>query len=927
MDDLLITAALIVLAVPIWLIVLTVKHIGLRHRTEALAAEVNRLGAALQLAQAQQRSPVPVAQVAPTEAALPTAPPAAATPPVEPQPGLPEPTASPWQRAMAAHAAAKVDAAKDTAAPVDAAPDQNRPIVLTADRLAKLTAWLRDNWVYAVSALSLALAGVFFVQYGIEKGLLPPAVRVAFAMLFGAALIVVGEWMRRKHGDDTAANTAYLPSVFAGAGLVSIFAAIIAARQMYGLIGQEVAFVGLVLTAILAIVLGWFYGPLLAATGLIGAALAPMVVGGNSTNTDWLYGYFTLIAATGLAIDAIRRWAWVSVLALAIGYGCGFLILSAGAAPSGWTATLTILALLAASLPLLQAIPRHDGPATLEAAVLRNGIWPSFPTRLAAGAMLATTLGLLALDADTALDGMVVYAALTLLATAYLLWADKARGLIDLALLPMVAFLIRLALDAVSTAPLMWEFASQAIALRPAETAAPYTVTVLLGLATLISGAAALRARGTLYPSLFALAASLVAPLAAVVLELLWHPAQTLGDGPWALHIMALAALMTVFAITFAKTDPTKRSSAYATLSALSLIALSLFLLTTQSALTLALAALVLAAAWLDRRFKLPEMAWFIQLGCAVIGYRLTVDPGFAAALSAPLPQVWIAYAGTVATLTAAWLTLAPLPRPAAKAVLESAALGATALFANVLITRWLQGSDTTPNWIGSHWGATLNALPWLILMLTQLYRLQIPGPMRHLRQAIAALAALFSGGALALAAGPFNPLFAWGAENTTSLTKGPLILDSLALAYALPGAMLLAAAYKMAWLHRTLRLALLAAGTALVALYTGLEIRRFWQGDYLGAPGVTQGELYSYTIAMMLLGAGLLYQAIAKRSALLRRIAMGVIALTVAKVFLLDASGLTGLTRVFSFLGLGLSLAGLAWLNRWAADATTSRE
>ena len=161
----------------------------------------------------------------------------------------------------------------------------------------------------------------------------------------------------------------------------------------------------------------------------------------------------------------------------------------------------------------------------------------------------------------------------------------------------------------------------------------------------------------------------------------------------------------------------------------------------------------------------------------------------------------------------------------------------------------------------------------------------------------------------------------------TMGRTRSTSLARNLALAYALPGAMLLAAAYKMAWLHRTLRLALLAAGTALVALYTGLEIRRFWQGDYLGAPGVTQGELYSYTIAMMLLGAGLLYQAIAKRSALLRRIAMGVIALTVAKVFLLDASGLTGLTRVFSFLGLGLSLAGLAWLNRWAADATTSRE
>jgi uncharacterized membrane protein len=44
-------------------------------------------------------------------------------------------------------------------------------------------------------------------------------------------------------------------------------------------------------------------------------------------------------------------------------------------------------------------------------------------------------------------------------------------------------------------------------------------------------------------------------------------------------------------------------------------------------------------------------------------------------------------------------------------------------------------------------------------------------------------------------------------------------------------------------------------------------------------------------------------------------------VALTVAKVFLVDMAGLAGLVRVASFLGLGLSLAGLAWLNRRIAE------
>ena len=36
---------------------------------------------------------------------------------------------------------------------------------------------------------------------------------------------------------------------------------------------------------------------------------------------------------------------------------------------------------------------------------------------------------------------------------------------------------------------------------------------------------------------------------------------------------------------------------------------------------------------------------------------------------------------------------------------------------------------------------------------------------------------------------------------------------------------------------------------------------------------------------------------------------------LAVAKVFLFDASGLTGLLRIVSFLALGFSLIGIGWL------------
>ncbi len=51
------------------------------------------------------------------------------------------------------------------------------------------------------------------------------------------------------------------------------------------------------------------------------------------------------------------------------------------------------------------------------------------------------------------------------------------------------------------------------------------------------------------------------------------------------------------------------------------------------------------------------------------------------------------------------------------------------------------------------------------------------------------------------------------------------------------------------------------------------------------------------------------------KHSQVLRYASAAVILGTVTKVFLVDASDLTGLYRVASFLGLGLSLIGIGYL------------
>ena len=155
-----------------------------------------------------------------------------------------------------------VQAVADAAAPLQASeamsqpndlvppvPQPQGPIVLTAARASAVGVWMQRNWIYVISAASLALAGVFLVQYSVQNGLLPPWGRVMAAYLLGLGLIAGGEVVRRRRGDDEGSDTAYLPSVFAGAGLVTLFAASVAAQQMYGLIGPELTFGLLMATA------------------------------------------------------------------------------------------------------------------------------------------------------------------------------------------------------------------------------------------------------------------------------------------------------------------------------------------------------------------------------------------------------------------------------------------------------------------------------------------------------------------------------------------------------------------------------------------------------------------------------------------------------------------------------------------------------
>lgn len=886
-----ILVGLVALAIPVAVIILLVDVAGLRRRIRALELDL----LALKSGAPPEAEPEPPAATAEPPPAPPDAASQAEAPSPEPAPAA---GAGPWKAA---------------AAPPGPPPPPRAP-----SGFDRFLAWLRENWFYAISAISLGLAGIFLVQYGIETGLLTPTMRVLAALAFGAALVVAGETIRRRSGDGEGSATAYLPSTFSGAGLVVLYAAIIAARQLYGLTGPEITFAGLLAVGGLAVIFGWFYGPFLAAGGLTGAAAAPFLVGGDADSGTLFYLFYGLLGATGLTIDAMRRWGWVSALALALAYGMGSLVLAEGGEFAGYAALVAWLALAAIALPRLELWPSHPGWTISESLQRRpredeTGVVP--PTRIAAAAMVASSalLFLAAQDTDAteAMLALVVFAGLALAPT---LWAARARGLADLALVPALAFLLLVFAEAANLGALYRGFALWNPAEHPEETP-PLTATLILGLAALISFAAAWRSFRGPFPALWAAAAATFASATAILLELFWHPAQVIGAYFWAGHAIALAALMTLFAARFAAADgEDRRRAAYATLAALTLIALSLFILLAEAALTVALSVLVVAAAALDRRFRLPEMHWFHLAGVATLSWRLVVDPGLLTYVEeAPLWEVLLAYGAALAGLGAG-LALLPQGRRNTGVVLESALWAYGGLLASILIWRAVLELVPAEDYDDlNHWSAALFGLTWSFLALAQLYRLKHSPQLRWLRRLLALLFGLLASFAFLISLALLNPVF-----GLAGRVYGVQPLDTLTLAYGVPGAFFAALAARATWLSRRAPFAWVAG--VFLTVWAVLEIRWFWRGDEISAVDFSQPELYTYTVALLIAGGVLLYQAISRSSRGLRRLAIAVIALAIAKVFLVDISGLTGLLRVFSFLALGLVLAGLAWLNRWAA-------
>jgi uncharacterized membrane protein len=115
----------------------------------------------------------------------------------------------------------------------------------------------------------------------------------------------------------------------------------------------------------------------------------------------------------------------------------------------------------------------------------------------------------------------------------------------------------------------------------------------------------------------------------------------------------------------------------------------------------------------------------------------------------------------------------------------------------------------------------------------------------------------------------------------------------------------------KRPWLALALASLALVLGFAFVTL----ELRQWFQGSRLDNGSIGSAENYAYSVVWILYGVALLVAGILRGGATLRWASLVVVLLAVGKVFLLDAAVLTGLYRVASFFGLGVSLMVIGYV------------
>ncbi len=750
-----------------------------------------------------------------------------------------------------------------------------------------------------IGGIAVALSVVFLVRHAMQVGWLTPVIQCSLGALLGLILIAAGEYLRRHplHQAAGFVKPSLVPPALSAAGVSALFVSIYAAYALYDLLPPMAAFIALGVVWVLAMALSLLQGPFVAALGILGGFLVPILV---QTGHPSAYGLFPyVLAVTGAALGVLRYkgWGWLAWGALS--GAAGWPVLWLVDQPAADLGATIIGAYLTATAALFIYVPAglraHNAPFTLKTMFSTIPL----PAILAwTASVLMLVLALLLTWADDFAWGSVAWAGLL---AAFLMFAGRRDVTFD-ALSIGAAIMVGLVL-------LSWDLPFWPGDIDIMDTLPPGLVPYVLTAvcyAGLFGVAGFGLLRGAARPGLWA---GLSAGVPIVTLAIAYGRIKGFEvDLTWAVFGLLLGALCLGAAMMVARqragAGMEGALAAYA-VGVVASLSLAMAMSLENAWLTVALALQLPAIGWIHERTRVGPLRAVAMLLAVIILGRLVFNPEiFDYGLAATPGLNWMFYGYGIPTI-AFYVASRLFRRRADDALvlmLESGALVFLTMFATMEIADIVQRGEFQPG--DSLLEASLRTIAWLSISLALLYQCRAEKP-----RVVAVwgwqILALLSGGHIVMVhLIGLNPLMFGGAVGSY------WIFNLLLLAYAIP------AAFAVIFHMETTRQGhpsgpVIAGISALVLAFVwiSLEVRHAFHGSWLSRGWTSDAEWYAYSGAWLLYGAALLVLGIWRNSIAVRYASVAVLAISICKVFLFDMGEMGGLYRVVSFLGLGLGL------------------
>ena len=771
---------------------------------------------------------------------------------------------------------------------------------------------LTSQWLIWVGALAVALSAVFLFRYAVEQGWLTPLTRVIMGLILGGLLLSAGEWATRHPvaAVRRAVNPDYVPPALTGSGLFAIFTSLFAAQAVFGLLSATMGFVALGLVAYSALGLSLRQGPFVAILGLLGGYLVPALIDTPAPQAIPLFAYLFVLSAGCLLVMVWRKWWWFSYLTLlgALTWPILWLLETwqigdQGILESYLIGLAVLFALLSTNLPIRSP---------------KMPIWRWFFEMLADVSGLGFTMSglLLLLLANAAGFNAAAFVFVGIYGAAALLLATRRESLESLTLASAAIALLAL---------LLWPEPSSVTQVTAAQDLpergfGPFLVPpefriyshALWAFAGLFGLGAFLGMRWGRSPALWAGISSLM-PLLFFMIGY-WRMGKLETDLSWALVAAGLAVLAT-FATTI--TMSTKRdgdenllAAALFAASATAALTLSFTCLLREAWLTVALSCEILALAWIWSKVQLHQLRQIAAGVTLIVIARFVFNPmilDYDGQVFVVFGWVLYGYGiPAVATFLAAGI-FARKQTDAVTTLCEVAAAGFAFLMVALQLRLWTAGSIAGAPY--QLYDQATQSIWWITSAGL------LAGEAKRQRRQWTGAAGF---GLLLLSLVAVVVLHIISLSPVISgepVGKLP-VLNLLALAYLVPAVLFMVVGRSQRFLlAEGMRQLLELASGLLVFVYITLETRRAFWGTYIAltrSSEPTNAEFYAYSAIWILFALCLLFIGIIRTSVPLRYASLVVLMVTVAKVFLFDMSDLTGLFRVASFLGLGLTLIGI---------------